>query len=473
MGGVVPTCDGLGSGVLTCEPGAACDGNDPCDGSQSRSFYERYQLGSVLGKGSQGKVYTCVDTVSGSESAVKVIERSRKNALEAFKRELDIVKACGRSKYLVSFLDHFVSRRFYFIVMEKYASNLRKALKWVAQQCDGVAALNNSAIQNILRQAAGAVRHLHLRTIVHRDVKSQNFLVDVLDVRSPECQVVLTDFGLAHALEPGKTLHHAVGTRKYWPPEVYDGKYGHPMDVFALGVLIFLASTGTFPYANEEKVRTRDIFAEGIVPEYLDPGAYQFMQVTLEKDPSKRPVATDLYSIASSWLGGGGQERDTVCQESEFFAYGVRATSSDVYGSKLVEAKAAVDGPPLSRWGASVRPTSSAAADLPIYRDGNGPTSLFEGSPYSPHTEHALDAFDNCLAQGTDQSPTNLTSDTEPGLSSRDHIRPELGEEDNDEASEENDEKSEAHSDAVQSSDDLANHSYGGDEHMGEWYYNE
>lgn len=302
MGAALPnSCSGLEDYEgLTCEPGT-CDGRDPCDASQPRSFYDRYCLSTVLGKGSQGKVYLCTDSATCQEFAVKVMERSRRNAAESFKRELAIVKAAGPSRYVVQFLEHFVTRRYYFIVMEKYSQNLRKALKWVANSCGGPQELGAPALQNIIQQAYASVRHLHQASIVHRDVKSQNFLVNVQDVRKEHCRVVLTDFGLAAELSFGQTLSHPVGTRKYWPPEVYDGKYGHAMDIFALGVLVFLASTATFPYSSEEIVRMRDVFEEeGVVPDHLDPEARSFMRECLEKDPAKRPTAQSLASLP--WL---------------------------------------------------------------------------------------------------------------------------------------------------------------------------
>jgi len=132
-------------------------------------------------------------------------------------------------------------------------------------------------------------------------VKSHNVFIDRLDVRDTRCRLVLGDLGLARRLEPGKFLCAQVGTRKYWAPELYDKRYSHVVDVFALGVLLFLAISATYPYLDEEQTRTRDVFAEeGKVLNSLQDGAHSFLSQLLQKDPSKRPSCKDLNRHA--WI---------------------------------------------------------------------------------------------------------------------------------------------------------------------------
>merc|ERR1740117_1386330 len=105
-----------------------------------------------------------------------------------------------------------------------------------------LAAIGEDGLKRVLRQALSGTLHLHRSNIVHRDVKAHNLLTDLLDLGDPECRVVLADFGLARRLELGRHLTAQVGTRKYWAPELYERKYTHNVDCFALGVVMFLAA---------------------------------------------------------------------------------------------------------------------------------------------------------------------------------------------------------------------------------------
>jgi len=66
------------------------------------------------------------------------------------------------------------------------------------------------------------------------------------------------------------------------------------VDVFALGVLLFLVMSGTYPYRDEEQTRGRDVFADGGVLSSLQADAHSILSQLLQKDPSKRPACKDL-----------------------------------------------------------------------------------------------------------------------------------------------------------------------------------
>lgn len=269
--------------------GNACSPNGDC-------FHSKYRLGDLLGKGSQGKVYLCMNRATNEKHAVKIIDRSVKTAWSTYRREVELCAACDSGGHTVRVIDHFTDAANCYVIMDRYVCHLRKALKWVSK--DGAfgapSSLDETAVRNIMRQATIALAHLHELEIVHRDVKAQNFLSDRLDLRT-DCTVVLGDFGLARRLENGHVLHAQVGTRKYWPVEMYDKHYWNAVDVFALGVLLFLASTGTYPYPNEENVRQRDIFSEeGVISPMLSDSACDFMRQCLEKNPAKRMTAAAL-----------------------------------------------------------------------------------------------------------------------------------------------------------------------------------
>lgn len=287
--------------------------------SPGGEFHSYYDLGRELGKGAQGRVYLCVDRRDGAERAVKIIDRASKSAWEVYRREVDMCREVS-SACVVSVVAEFADQGSCYVVMEKYAGHIRKGLKFVAKAraASGGArepVLPCRELRRIVRQVMGAVVHLHLHDIVHRDVKAHNIFMDRLDLRDAGCRVVLGDFGLARRLDQGYLLSAQVGTRKYWAPELYAKRYQHLIDVFAVGVLVFLAGCGSYPYATEEETLERNHFAEGPVAG-LDEDAVDFLRLCLQKDPAERPSAK--AAAAHAWLCPWEDESNAVLDAPRF-----------------------------------------------------------------------------------------------------------------------------------------------------------
>ena len=86
---------------------------------------------------------------------------------------------------------------------------------------------------------------MHNNNIVHRDLKLDNILVE-----ESTRMVKLIDFGFSVVVGNGTPLKIFCGTPSYMAPEIvrkheYDGK---PVDIWALGVLLFVLLTGSFPF---------------------------------------------------------------------------------------------------------------------------------------------------------------------------------------------------------------------------------
>jgi NIMA (never in mitosis gene a)-related kinase len=111
-----------------------------------------------------------------------------------------------------------------------------------------------------------AMKHIHDRKILHRDLKSQNvsnvfFCVHVCNAVLFFCKVFLTkegvvklgDFGIAKVLEHTmECAETAIGTPYYFSPEICNEKsYNHKSDVWALGCVLYEMLTLKHPFSGK------------------------------------------------------------------------------------------------------------------------------------------------------------------------------------------------------------------------------
>jgi predicted ATPase len=112
----------------------------------------------------------------------------------------------------------------------------------------------------LVKQMVDALEAAHAQGIVHRDFKSSNVLL-VGD--PPTERVVVTDFGIARALERDgnrdaeMTGEGLIGTPGYMAPEqVLGGRVTPATDIYALGVVLFEMLSGHLPFEGETPLAT-------------------------------------------------------------------------------------------------------------------------------------------------------------------------------------------------------------------------
>lgn len=175
----------------------------------------------------------------------------------------------------------------------------------------------------IFQQLAAAVAYLHSRGIIHRDIKPENLvyaeklskvvpqgkdnLIDTTDY--PQPVVKLVDLGMAWRLRPDVQEHGVLGSAGFVAPEVIKGAEHTPaMDVFSMGVLLFIMLVGRKPFNLEdsEKLRYAKMSlsdAPGLRdPRWLDlsPDAKHLLMGMLTYDPVRRLTAEQV--LAHEWV---------------------------------------------------------------------------------------------------------------------------------------------------------------------------
>jgi serine/threonine protein kinase len=102
--------------------------------------------------------------------------------------------------------------------------------------------LDEMIARNVFKQCLEGLNYVHNRGVCHRDVKLENFFV------SKEYQVKLGDFGSCkkfNEIIDGQPDQSAWGSEFYKAPE---NMIGPGVDVFSLGVLLYLILSASFPF---------------------------------------------------------------------------------------------------------------------------------------------------------------------------------------------------------------------------------
>eukprot|EP00826_Nyctotherus_ovalis_P061634 TRINITY_DN878_c0_g2_i1.p1 TRINITY_DN878_c0_g2~~TRINITY_DN878_c0_g2_i1.p1 ORF type:complete len:146 (-),score=26.09 TRINITY_DN878_c0_g2_i1:432-869(-) len=105
--------------------------------------------------------------------------------------------------------------------------------------------------RTIAHSLATALFYLHSYGIVHRDIKLDNVLMtDCTDSADSK----LMDFGLSKMIGPNEHCKEPFGTVGYAAPEVIGGKsYDKAVDIWSLGVVVYILLTGTTPFVGESE----------------------------------------------------------------------------------------------------------------------------------------------------------------------------------------------------------------------------
>lgn len=193
------------------------------------TFEDDYELIECLGQGSTSRVYRSLDVRTNEEVIVKLFKKVVEEKILRESRMLWEVKSCPNVQQLREIVQNAGFMNYGFVFEYYPGETLNKFVKEVGL----------SEIKLYVKQLLMALRCVHGKGIMHRDIKASNILVSK-DSQTGKGKVVLLDFGLAELIKPDAPLRYRVGTNCYKPPEVLLKRtdYNEKIDIWGVGLIL-------------------------------------------------------------------------------------------------------------------------------------------------------------------------------------------------------------------------------------------
>ncbi|KAL6698736.1 PAK kinase [Trichoderma pleuroticola] len=265
-----------------------------------------YSKQKKIGQGASGSVYVAKikDTAVGvareflrqqgprAQVAIKQMDLAHQPRKELIVNEIMVMKD-NRHKNIVNFLDAFLrnNNAELWVVMEFMEGGA------LTDVIDNNPSISEEQISTICHETCRGLQHLHAQSIIHRDIKSDNVL---LDARG---NVKITDFGFCAKLTEAKSKRATMVGTPYWmAPEVVKQKeYGPKVDIWSLGIMAIEMIESEPPYLNEEPLKALYLIATNGTPrlkkpEKLSKELKAFLSVCLCVDVKSRASADELLA---------------------------------------------------------------------------------------------------------------------------------------------------------------------------------
>lgn len=241
-----------------------------------------------LDEGSVGKVYLIEKIDNQEKFALKIIKITDQTPIENIENEIRILSSCEH-KNIVKFIECFQVKEKLWIIMEYM--NGGKLTNLLVEY-----SFKENQIATILREVLLAVEYLHSNQLIHRDIKSDNILIN------KNGEIKLSDFGFC-CIQRSYIKHKSIVGSPYWmPPEVIKGvEYDEKVDIWSIGILLLEIIEGEPPYLELNPIKALYCITTYDPPKPKDPKKCSdelndIIYSCLQKDPKNRSSAKELLN---------------------------------------------------------------------------------------------------------------------------------------------------------------------------------
>ncbi|XP_043652645.1 MAP/microtubule affinity-regulating kinase 3 [Drosophila teissieri] len=258
-----------------------------------------YKIIRTLGKGNFAKVKLAIHLPTGREVAIKLIDKTTLNTIARQKlyREVRIMKMLNHPN-IVRLFQVIESERTLYLVMEYVSGG--ELFDYLVKN----GRMRERDARVLFRQLVSAIEYCHSKSIVHRDLKAENLLLD------QHMKMKIADFGFSTTFDPKAQLETFCGSPPYAAPELFRGKkYSGPeVDSWSLGVVLYTLVSGSLPFdgINLKELRDRVLRGKYRVPYYVSIECENLIRKFLVLSPTKRTTLSAV--MADRWINMGYEE---------------------------------------------------------------------------------------------------------------------------------------------------------------------
>jgi eukaryotic-like serine/threonine-protein kinase len=275
-----------------------------------------YELLSEVARGGMGIVYKARQMSLSRIVALKMIrsgEFANYEEIRRFRVEAETAATLDQQNIVSIFeVGEHLGRQYYAMRFVEGGSLATRMGKWAVPKAPshGETKQRQVAAANLITVVARAVHHAHQRSILHRDLKPGNILLD--EAGTPH----VTDFGLARRIGAESSLTATgkiLGTPSYMAPEQARGEKNvtTEADTYGLGAVLYELLTGRPPFVGKDvldtlcQVREREPVPPRTRYPLVDRDLETICLKCLEKQPSKRYSSADaLADDLDRWRKG-------------------------------------------------------------------------------------------------------------------------------------------------------------------------
>ncbi|PAA63467.1 hypothetical protein BOX15_Mlig002124g1 [Macrostomum lignano] len=257
----------------------------------------QYDLEHTIGRGHFAVVKLAKHTFTGEQVAVKVIDKSKLDAVsrEHLFQEVMCMKLVQHPNVVRLYEVIDTANRLYLILELGDGGDL---YDYILKHERG---LKESMAKSFFHQIVTAIAYCHKLHVCHRDLKLENCVVF-----EKQGLVKLTDFGFSNVFTPGKFLETSCGSLAYSAPEILlgDSYDATKVDVWSLGVILFMLATGKLPFQeqNDSETLARIMDVRYRVPRHVSLPCRRLIERLLQRDPTRRPTLDSI--LEDEWLCG-------------------------------------------------------------------------------------------------------------------------------------------------------------------------
>ena len=254
------------------------------------------KFSQIIGNGAFGEVSDGIYIPTNQRVAIKKLHivPNDKRSKELFYREVECLAKVSH-RFLLPFIGFTPTSPF--CIVTKFIPNgtLYNALHREDENLR--LQLSGTDLTAIAYGIADGMRYLHEKEILHRDLKSQNIMLD------EEMMPIICDFGSSRRAEQEKTMSTtSAGTSNYMAPEfIAGGHYNKEVDVYSFGMILWEMLSKKIPFSNLEPAQV--IYTVVILKNrpFLGSDVPTPLKNLIERcwahEPDERPTFQEIYEL--------------------------------------------------------------------------------------------------------------------------------------------------------------------------------